>query len=45
MEWLCVILLEMRIFLCIDDWLLSICNGEQVGNDDKQYVEFQGESL
>jgi hypothetical protein len=25
----------MSIFY-IDDWLLSICSGEQVGNDDKQ---------
>jgi hypothetical protein len=46
MEWWCVILLEMSIF-CIDDWLLSICSGEQelVGNDDKQHGEFQGKTM
>jgi hypothetical protein len=40
----CVILLEMSIF-CMDDWLLSICSGEQVGNDGKQHVELQWESM
>ena len=44
MEWWCVILLEMSKF-CIDDWLLSICNREQVDNDGKQHVELQGESM
>jgi hypothetical protein len=44
MECWCVILLEMSIF-CIDDWLLSIYSGEQLGNDDKQHIEFQEESL
>ena len=44
MEWWCVILLEICKF-CVDDWLLSICSGEQVDNDDKQPAEFQEEIL
>jgi hypothetical protein len=28
-----------------NDWLLSICIGEQMGNDDKQHGEFHWETM